>query len=110
MTHSAIVEALAGLPPEYAHALEPILRIMSHDLNGAMTPLTLEASALEELAERLQVTTGSTLPVGVDAAEVREIVSEASTYLRHTADRVSGYLAEARRVVEHARESDLPRR
>jgi hypothetical protein len=102
MKNAAIVEALAGLPSEHARALEPILRIVSHDLNGAMSPLTLEAFTLRDLAVRLHGTTGNRLPVDMDVAEVLEALSEASANLQLTANRVSDYLAEVRRLVEHA--------
>lgn len=72
MKNVAIIEALSGLSAENALALEPVLRRMAHDLNGAMTPLTLEAGELEE----------------------------ASEHLRSTAARISTYLADAHRVLE----------
>ncbi|NOT27918.1 MAG: hypothetical protein HOP16_17680 [Acidobacteria bacterium] len=100
MKNAAIIEALSGLSTENALALEPVLRRMAHDLNGAMTPLTLEASALDELAQRLARTGGDALPAAVSATEIRETLEEASGHLRSTAARVSGYLTDARRVLE----------
>jgi hypothetical protein len=98
--NAAIIEALSGLSTENALALEPILRKMAHDLNGAMTPLTLEAYELEELAQRLAGANGSALPANLSATEIREALEEASGHLRSTAARVTGYLTDARRVLE----------
>lgn len=72
---------------------------MAHDVNGAMTPLTREASALEDLAQRLAGAAGAAVPRGVSATEIREALEEASRYLRSTADRVSSCVTDARRVL-----------
>lgn len=101
MTDAAIAEVRAGLPRERALALAPLLRIMAHDLNGAMTPLTLEAFVLRDLAARLGDSTDDRLPVDIDVAEIREVLSEAAESLQSTGNRVSAYLADIRRLVDH---------
>jgi DNA-binding ferritin-like protein len=101
MTNAALVEAAAALSSECARALRPILRMMVHDLSGGLTPMTLEASALQDLAERLRALDGQPLSAEV-AAELRAALFEASTDLQRAVDLLTAYLSEARQAIEEA--------
>jgi hypothetical protein len=96
-----IAAALAGVPESCRSSIEPVLRAFIHDLNGALSALTIEAFSIEHLA--------ATLDNAIDARSSEETrrqldnLRDSARNLRQAADGAADYLARVESLADDLR-------
>lgn len=90
-------KAVFSVPEQHAQAVEDVLRVLLHDLNGAVSAVTMESFAIEQLLSGISDSdevkrAGATRPKQLD------MLRDAARNLRQAADGAAAYL-------EHVEES-----
>jgi len=86
-----IAGAVEAVPESVRAALEPVLRLLVHDLNGVLSAVTMEAFAVEQLSANV-----ARLPRRGPTAEHDQLIrnlNEAVRNLRQAAAGGAAYLA-----------------
>lgn len=97
-----LAAAMAGLPEACREAVEPVLRTLIHDLNGALSVVTMEVFAIDELAASLGRTAGAGRSPRSPRPEPDRL-RESVRNLREAADGAAAYVARVEALTDELR-------
>lgn len=92
-------KALSSVPEPHGPTVEQVLRVLLHDLNGAVSAVTMESFAIEQLLSSIPdgeagkaAAAGRATPLAMlrDAAKnLRQAADGAAAYLEHVEERIA---------------------
>ena len=92
-------EVLGAVPESCRGTLEPVLRLLIHDLNGPLSAVTMEAFAIGQLAASLSEA-GAGRRTDEHARQLESLL-DAARNLRQAADGAASYLAQVESLTDH---------
>lgn len=97
-------KALSSVPEPHVPAVEQVLRVLLHDLNGAVSAVTMESFAIEQLLASIpDVEAGKSAPGG--RATPLAMLRDAAKNLRQAADGAAAYLEHVEESMTRAHEA-----
>lgn len=97
-------KALSTVPEPHGPAVESVLRVLLHDLNGAVSAVTMESFAIEQLVGSISVADDAPRAGGSGPKQL-DMLRDAARNLRQAADGAAAYLEHVEEMIAKASHS-----
>lgn len=101
-----VEKAISAIPEPHGAAVEQVLRVLLHDLNGAVSAVTMESFAIEQLLTGLSDGEGGK-PAPSGRPKQLDTLRDAARNLRQAAEGAAAYLEHVEDLISKARNHSI---